>query len=1837
MKIWSVCAVLSLLVACSDAGRTPLAGGDAPNATPTAPVNCSKPAEGCACDSSHKPLSCYLEPTADIDGSVMCHEGTRYCRDGVWSECGSVFSYPKPKPAPVQTQSIVSPDAGLETCSDCKPNCFVVRDNLNPLDAGLGDSGVNTVVGDGGGLNLGTYQPDSGPVVDAGMYDASGCILNSAPDKDCDGILDQYDPYPMMKPFATTNPTLFLDLAPGATGTGVIDLAFNLNSVDVYFLVDQTTTMDGERNKLVADLTTGNFAAGITDCADYDFDHLPNNELKTKGIIGAIRCKIRDANFGVGYFRELPFSTYADTDEIAFRNLQDVTDVIPKVTAAVNLLTPVANKDFDEDAMPVLYTLASGNGMYFGTDRTSVPTRGGCPANTWGYPCFRNDSIPIVILFTDAASHNGPSPLQRPYDSSKLGIASANTAQSVTMVSANENIDTAVDAADLTNTYVSFAGDTTSMVSDEGQASFNNSSTTCLTSGAATTPDAFYKFSLSATKTVTVSTAGSEFDNVVAIWKGQPAIVSVLPALPNTNDTSGNAYSFGDVTGKYLQVSGSTAGLNSDYLASDLGCSAFSGSKDATFTFSLSQPTKVALDTIGSSFNTSLSVFSGTYNPVSYTAIPNTNDKLAAPYAVGTLNGLVKAYSGSTDNAGVITADYSYNLLGCGVAATGDTSPDAVYSFTVGGATTRKIRVTAEDSTLDTVLAITDNAGNALPSYAAYTNNDSETINPAVLGSLDGKAFKIAGPTAAMANNYPNGTMLGCNASTTAGDSVYKFTLGSTKTVQIDTSGSAFDSVLSLFRNTIVATDTAVAGSTAYTDLASAYTIGTTLNSKRYIVTGTTAGMVANYTNVQTGSCGAAAASASPDAVYKFHLDTGTTVRIDTAGSAAAYDTLLSVHSSVTPTPVVTTGVTGNDVTAYAIGSASNRYARFESSSGTTSLAANYSINDGAGCFAHDQSADVLFSFTVPTTGTYELDTSGSAAAFDTVLGLYTGAPQAFPTSITDNTNKGDQKVAGTYTGANDVGVIDGAWKSYIGNTTTMHNDNTLLSACGATGTSKDAYYKFTVNTARTVVIDTIGSTLDTVIGLFRWSDDAAVGACNDNGANPGDLIRASLSAGVYYVVIKGKSTTGGAYKINFKDTTINPLLECDDNDAVGGVYSKITRVLAAGTYYAVIKGKTTAALGAYKLSIKHLDGWDLNTSILQCNDNHVDLTAGKSKIERYLDPGDYYVVLKGTSVTAAGAYVLTVQDVGAPLTGFVACNENASNNTASINTTLPAGTYWVVVKAKSGATTTSGAHTVSVRDASVALANVLWCDYSTGSGGTSQIEQDFAPGTYKVIVKGKLAADKGSYKLQLRDVTAIPSGTGRVGCDYNTGTGGKSSMEVSLAAGTYTGVVKAGGATGSGTYKLTVRDSADLAATEASLYCNNGTGNSSSISKSLTAGTYYVGVKGGSSSAKGLYQVHFGGGATTTDKYFVPKTYDETVTELNKHNMRVIPILSCHNDTSIYASFVNADCPNATTQYTKLAKATDSLDTNDKELVIPIKGDGTGLSNAVVNAVAELADYLEMNVSVRVVFAPDANPGFGLLVKAVDTGAGDGCDPPVANEHKNCKPGATPRFEISFTNPLATPVPLNSLANDPNGGYNFRAELIGNNQFIVDQVPIYIIPQNVTQPPPPPPQYYPSGTYTQNLSADGCSGATVLPDWNELTWNADIPNGTSIAFSVCSGAKAAALATCTPVPVCTITGGAACSATTPCPTGSFCSTTGNCNRITGGSCTTNANCRADATCIANVCVYSGQPVDVGEVLGSQNFEPNLRVQIDLNANTVSNVAPVVNDWSINYLCKSSL
>jgi hypothetical protein len=350
----------------------------------------------------------------------------------------------------------------------------------------------------------------------------------------------------------------------------------------------------------------------------------------------------------------------------------------------------------------------------------------------------------------------------------------------------------------------------------------------------------------------------------------------------------------------------------------------------------------------------------------------------------------------------------------------------------------------------------------------------------------------------------------------------------------------------------------------------------------------------------------------------------------------------------------------------------------------------------------------------------------------------------------------------------------------------------------------------------------------------------------------------------------------------------------------------------------------------------------------------------------------------------------------------------------------------------------------------------------------------------------------------------------------------------------------------------------------------------------------------------------------------------------MQDRDMRVITVLNCH-DNGQHGD--GRDCDYAKQQAIDVAHATDALGPSLEPLVVDIDSNGTGIETAVMGELNALAGHLEMDVSVRVAFEPDANPGFIVTVTAVDR-PGDGCDGLIGLEHQNCRPGATPTFYITITNPLDNPVPLNP--NDPNGGYNFRADLIADDKYFVDAVPIYVIPEDIDGSVPPPEYVLEShGEYWQDVASPGCEG-NAAPDWRDLFWTAEVPSGTMLRFAACTSADATSLDGCTLTEIATIIGGEACTTTADCARG-FCATGGVCQTIQGNPCMSDAQCAQGASCDTDTlhCAYSGQPVYVGGTLQEANLLSDLRMHIDLFANPTTNQGPVVHDWALTYLCRS--
>jgi len=324
---------------------------------------CARPDEGCACEAGASPITCYGEPLNDPSG-IICNEGAMYCRDGFWSACETIRTYTLP-PAPAALVTGPSP------CNPCNPDCSISTDY--PTTGDLTPSTSTNV----------EYDPSAGGITLRSL----GITGGSLADSDGDGVPDIADDYPSDPSRWIAGGGFYHTLPYG--GPSVIDpLNFNVQvrTADIYFLMDTTGSMGGEINNLKSQLRSGTFISG---CGG--------------GVIGAIRCTIPDAWFGVGEHADYPVARYGGGGDVAYLNHLDISASTASAQAAVNGLRLRWGYDGPESQTQAMWAIATGGGLY------GVGARGSCGGGRWGYPCFRPGTIPIIILFTDAPFHSGPS------------------------------------------------------------------------------------------------------------------------------------------------------------------------------------------------------------------------------------------------------------------------------------------------------------------------------------------------------------------------------------------------------------------------------------------------------------------------------------------------------------------------------------------------------------------------------------------------------------------------------------------------------------------------------------------------------------------------------------------------------------------------------------------------------------------------------------------------------------------------------------------------------------------------------------------------------------------------------------------------------------------------------------------------------------------------------------------------------------------------------------------------------------------------------------------------------------------------------------------------------------------------------------------------------------------------------------------------------------------------------------------------------------------------------------------------------------------------------------
>jgi len=202
------------------------------------------------------------------------------------------------------------------------------------------------------------------------VFAEEGEICGDGLDNDCDGVVDEGC-------IPTVVPDICIELPFGVPHETTLSYVARISSADVLFLVDTTGSMGGEIRQIQTRLESV--------------------------IIPGLAAEIPDIHLSVASFDDFPVGGYGGGADRPFRLFQASTPESSLAQAAVRSLSASGGADGPESQVEALYQSATGLGI-----GTWVPRQVGCAPGTRGYPCFRHGSSPIILLFTDAQFHNGP-------------------------------------------------------------------------------------------------------------------------------------------------------------------------------------------------------------------------------------------------------------------------------------------------------------------------------------------------------------------------------------------------------------------------------------------------------------------------------------------------------------------------------------------------------------------------------------------------------------------------------------------------------------------------------------------------------------------------------------------------------------------------------------------------------------------------------------------------------------------------------------------------------------------------------------------------------------------------------------------------------------------------------------------------------------------------------------------------------------------------------------------------------------------------------------------------------------------------------------------------------------------------------------------------------------------------------------------------------------------------------------------------------------------------------------------------------------------------------------
>ncbi len=367
---------------------------------------------------------------------------------------------------------------------------------------------------------------------------------------------------------------------------------------------------------------------------------------------------------------------------------------------------------------------------------------------------------------------------------------------------------------------------------------------------------------------------------------------------------------------------------------------------------------------------------------------------------------------------------------------------------------------------------------------------------------------------------------------------------------------------------------------------------------------------------------------------------------------------------------------------------------------------------------------------------------------------------------------------------------------------------------------------------------------------------------------------------------------------------------------------------------------------------------------------------------------------------------------------------------------------------------------------------------------------------------------------------------------------------------------------------------------------CNGGPGGGDywgRFTRTFSAGDWYVvsdGAVDTSSSVSerlGNFQIRLHnqtadpGGYASWETAALPIPWATVETELLARNVNIVGVVS----ESTNGDLIGLD------DMIALAVATGSVDQDGNPYVETIKGDGSGLTSAIIDAVRSLVGNTRRDIS----FIAEDNASTpavdetqfvtNVTASSCPTNGVNNClggtGTPICEE---CLQGAKVRFQFRLGNNIVTQAATPQVFDFDMVGYAGAAE--------IGRVPVRVMVPEAGGS-------YGSGYYQNTYDSDVvCEMPPERPDWGDLTWIGSTPSDSSVEFELYTANTLAELDTVIPV-----------SITYPTDT-------------------------------------TSQVYDVGQELvnaGQENWMPFLRVRAKLNASSDSLSTPAFQGWSLEFNC----